>query len=86
MGLCRVVREQLALAYHLRTDGPKLETLSRLENSILNPQPDVPQTDVERAFKREWHAMPEVAKSAKNSNKSRIKSSLTFAGSLLVDR
>eukprot|EP00285_Hemiselmis_virescens_P000729 CAMPEP_0173416308 /NCGR_PEP_ID=MMETSP1356-20130122/85321_1 /TAXON_ID=77927 ORGANISM="Hemiselmis virescens, Strain PCC157" /NCGR_SAMPLE_ID=MMETSP1356 /ASSEMBLY_ACC=CAM_ASM_000847 /LENGTH=344 /DNA_ID=CAMNT_0014378615 /DNA_START=17 /DNA_END=1052 /DNA_ORIENTATION=- len=43
-------------------------------------------TDVERAFKREWNARPEVAVSAKYSNKSRNSTSMTFLGSLLVDR
>lgn len=44
------------------------------------------QTDVERSFKREWFARPEVALSAKHSNKSRNQTSMTFLGSLLVDR
>jgi phage gpG-like protein len=39
--------------------------------------------DMNSAFSREWHARPEVAISAKVSNKSRIHVCSTFAGSLL---
>jgi hypothetical protein len=42
--------------------------------------------DMDAAFKREWFQTPEVAKSAKYSNKSRIHRSATFYGSLLQDK